>query len=145
MNERERIGKKIAEFRREKGYSTRELADKCGVHFSNIGKIERGVYNVSIDILSKIASALGREITFVDRSPLRQFIFDNQDRGDILGELCHDLLRDDSFLKLTEESEQRKKIVNIGAWHSEIQDAVVQLFREYNDEVIYYDEIWESI
>ena len=64
MNNRERIGRRIAEMRAESGLSTRQLADMCGVNFSNIGKIERGAYNVSIDILSKVAIALGYEIDF---------------------------------------------------------------------------------
>lgn len=64
MNNRERIGRRIAEMRAESGLSTRQLADMCGVNFSNIGKIERGAYNVSIDILSKVSIALGYEIDF---------------------------------------------------------------------------------
>lgn len=64
MNNRERIGRRIAEIRAESGLSTRQLADMCGVNFSNIGKIERGAYNVSIDILSKVSIALGYEIDF---------------------------------------------------------------------------------
>lgn len=141
MNDRERIGKQIAKLRSESGLSTRQLADKCGVNFSNIGKIERGAYNVSIDILSKVASVLGYEISFDKRSPLRQFVFDNQERDDIVGDLCQDLLSDEEFLELTEESEQREKIINVGIWHSHIQDAVVQLFREYNGDIIDYDEM----
>lgn len=68
MSERERIGKRIAELRNEKGYSVRELAEICGVHFSNIGKIEAGKYNVSIDILSKVANALNCEIDIKEKA-----------------------------------------------------------------------------
>ena len=46
--------------------SIRELADKCGVNFSNIGKIERGEYNVSIEILSKVCDALNAHIEIVE-------------------------------------------------------------------------------
>ena len=139
MNERERIGKRIAQLRAEKGYSTRELAERCGIHFSNIGKIERGAYNVSIDILSKITDALCCEINLSERTPLKQFICENQDRDDIVGDLCSDLLRDKEFLELTEESRQRQKIINVGARHPHIQDAVMQLFIEYGGEVIDYE------
>lgn len=62
MNERERIGRLIADRRNEAGLSVRALAEMCGVHFSNIGKIEAGKYNVSIDILSKVVNALNCEI-----------------------------------------------------------------------------------
>lgn len=63
MEHRERIGKRIAEIRKEKGYTVRRLAELSGVNYSNIGKIENGRYNVSIDILSKICTALGAEIS----------------------------------------------------------------------------------
>ena len=45
------IGEQIAALREKKGYSVRSLAEKCGVNYTNICKIERGAYNVSIDIL----------------------------------------------------------------------------------------------
>ena len=140
MTERELIGKRIARIRNDKGYSTRELSDMCGIHFSNIGKIERGAYNVSIDILSRVASAMGVELTFIERSPLRQFVFDNQERDDIVGDLCRDLLRDKDYLDLIDESEQKYMIVNIGNWHSHTQEAIIQLFREYNGEEIIFEE-----
>lgn len=66
MNNRERIGRKVAELRAKCGYSTRQLAEICGVNFANISKIERGSYNVSIDILSKVADALGSEIDLIE-------------------------------------------------------------------------------
>ena len=59
MNNREYIGKRIAEIRQAKGLSIRQLADDSGVNFANIYKIENGKYNVSIDILGKICGALG--------------------------------------------------------------------------------------
>lgn len=138
MNERERIGKRIAQLQAEKGYSIRELAERCGIHFSNIGKIERGAYNVSIDILSKITDALCCEKNLSERTPLKQFICENQDRDDIVGDLCSDLLRDKEFLELTEESRQKQKIINVGAKHPQIQDAVTLMFIEYSGETIGY-------
>lgn len=140
MTERERIGRLVSERRNQTELSIRELANKCGVNYSNIGKIERGAYNVSIDILSRVANAMGCEIAFVDRSPLRQFVFDNQYRDDLIGDLCSDLLRDEEFLELTEESEQKERIISLGFWHLHIQGAIIQLFREYNGEEIDFDE-----
>ena len=58
MNNREYIGKRIAEIRQAKNLSIRQLAEDCGVNFANIYKIENGKYNVSIDILGKICDAL---------------------------------------------------------------------------------------
>ena len=83
---------------------------------------------------------MGCEIAFVDRSPLRQFVFDNQYRDDLIGDLCSDLLRDEEFLELTEESEQKERIISLGFWHLHIQGAIIQLFREYNGEEIDFDE-----
>lgn len=62
MSNREYIGKRIAEIRKAKGMSIRQLADASGVNFANIYKIENGKYNVSIDILNKICLALRVEL-----------------------------------------------------------------------------------
>ena len=62
MLHRERIGQRIAQLRKEKGLSLRQLSEQCGVTFQNINKIESGRYNVGIDILGRIADALGVEI-----------------------------------------------------------------------------------
>ena len=62
MNNREYIGKRIAEIRHAKGLSIRQLAEACGVSAQNITKIEHGRYNVSIDILGKICDALEVEL-----------------------------------------------------------------------------------
>lgn len=66
MNNREYIGKRIAEIRQAKGLSIRQLAEASGVNFANIYKIENGKYNVSIDILGKICEALGCRIDVVE-------------------------------------------------------------------------------
>ena len=66
MNNREYIGKRIAEIRQAKGLSIRQLAEASGVNFANIYKIENGKYNVSIDILGKICEALGCRIDIVE-------------------------------------------------------------------------------
>lgn len=66
MNNREYIGKRIAEIRQAKGLSIRQLAEACGVNFANIYKIENGKYNVSIDILGKICEALGCRIDLIE-------------------------------------------------------------------------------
>lgn len=62
MTYRENIGQQITALRFKLGLSVRQLAGRCGVNYVNISKIENGKYNVSIDILSKICSAMGCEI-----------------------------------------------------------------------------------
>lgn len=59
MNERERIGKRVVELRKEKGFTQEDLAEAAGIDRTNIAKIEGGKYNVSIDILSKVADVFG--------------------------------------------------------------------------------------
>ena len=59
------IGIKLAKARAHRGLSTRELAEITGISNSNISKIERGEYNVSIDILCKLCRALGVNIELI--------------------------------------------------------------------------------
>ena len=66
-NNREYIGRRVAEIRQAKGLSIRQLADLCGVSAQNITKIEHGRYNVSVDILGKICDALGCRIEIVKK------------------------------------------------------------------------------
>ena len=67
MNNREYIGKRVAEIRQAKGLSIRQLAELCGVTAQNITKIEHGKYNVSIDILGKICDALDCRIDLMGK------------------------------------------------------------------------------
>lgn len=62
MAERERIGKRIAELRKAKGLTQAQLAEKTGFSQSNIGRIETGRYSVGLDVLAKIAEALGAKV-----------------------------------------------------------------------------------
>ncbi|MFM9277991.1 helix-turn-helix domain-containing protein [Paenibacillus jiagnxiensis] len=54
-----RIGRKIRQYRKWKGLTQEQLAELVGINFTQIGKIERGEYNVKIQTLEKIANALG--------------------------------------------------------------------------------------
>ena len=66
MNDRERIGKRIAEIRKQKGISQAQLSELTGITPGNIARIELGKYSTGIDILSKIAKALNYRIDFVE-------------------------------------------------------------------------------
>lgn len=46
--------------RQELGFSQEELADRCGLHRTYVGAIERGERNVSIDNIDRISAALGK-------------------------------------------------------------------------------------
>lgn len=62
MNNRTTIGLQIAESRKKRGLTQDQLAKLAGIDRANIGKIETGKYNVSIDILSRVCNAMGCEI-----------------------------------------------------------------------------------
>ena len=84
MNDREYIGKRIAEVRQAKGLSIRQLAEACGVNFANIYKIENGKYNVSVDILGKICEALNCRIDLVDMKTEVRVKNELPNKGDII-------------------------------------------------------------
>ena len=62
MNERERIGARIAELRKSLGMTQEELAGKCGLQRTTVSKIERGRFSVSVDMLSRICEVLGSRL-----------------------------------------------------------------------------------
>lgn len=66
MNERERIGKRIAELRHDAGISQEKLAELSGVGSSHIARIEMGRYSVGIDTLAKIAQVFKMQLDFID-------------------------------------------------------------------------------
>lgn len=65
--ERKRIGERIKELRKKKGLDAKELASRIGIDASNLSRIEQGHYSVGLDILSKIASALGAKVDIVEK------------------------------------------------------------------------------
>ena len=57
-----RVGEQLASLRKAAGLTQRELAEKCGVNYASIAKIESGTYNCSIVVLEKIAKCLNSSI-----------------------------------------------------------------------------------
>ena len=52
------FGNTIREARRSRGFSQEKLAEKAELHPTYIGEVERGVKNISVDALVRIAGAL---------------------------------------------------------------------------------------
>lgn len=64
--ERIRIGERIRELRKEKNIEAKLLAQSANIDAANLSRIEQGRYSVGLDILSKIAIALGTKIELVE-------------------------------------------------------------------------------
>lgn len=64
--ERERIGERIRELRKVRKIEAKVLAQIANIDAANLSRIEQGRYSVGLDILSKIAFALGAKIELVD-------------------------------------------------------------------------------
>lgn len=64
-NERQRIGAIIQSIRVEKKLTQQQLAKKVDMIQTTISKIESGKFSASIDILSKICTALDCKIDIV--------------------------------------------------------------------------------
>lgn len=56
------IGKRIAELRKERGMSQTQLAEAIGMAQPNLANIEAGRFSTTIDVLERIADALGAKI-----------------------------------------------------------------------------------
>ena len=76
MQERERIGQRFADVRKEtewmdangikrKGMTQTELAERCGLLQSNIARVERGYFSAGFDTMEAMAEGLGKKIDIV--------------------------------------------------------------------------------
>lgn len=52
------IGQRIRSYRLQNGLNQEELAEKCGLHPTYIGQVERGEKNATLESVSKIANGL---------------------------------------------------------------------------------------
>lgn len=50
-----KLGKKIAELRKKRGFSQEGFAHECGFNRSCMGAVERGEKNIALAMMSKIA------------------------------------------------------------------------------------------
>ncbi|WP_165157895.1 helix-turn-helix domain-containing protein [Parabacteroides sp. ZJ-118] len=65
MTSRERIGTRIANIRKEKGYTVRRLAEIANIRPATISNVENGKFSVGIDILARICDALEVKIEII--------------------------------------------------------------------------------
>ena len=61
MNLRRTVARNLIRLRREKGLSQEELADRADINRNYVGMIERCENAATVDMLEKLAQALGEE------------------------------------------------------------------------------------
>lgn len=59
MDIKEKFGQRVKTLRKEKGMSQEELAEKSGLNRPYISAIEQGKRNVSLEVMEKLAEAMG--------------------------------------------------------------------------------------
>ena len=52
------LGERVRQRRQELGLSQEALADRCGIHWTFLGQVERGQRNISLHNLLKVAGGL---------------------------------------------------------------------------------------
>jgi transcriptional regulator with XRE-family HTH domain len=62
MDIKEKFGQRVKTLRKEKGMSQEELAEKSGLNRPYISAIEQGKRNVSLEVMEKLAVAMGLEM-----------------------------------------------------------------------------------
>lgn len=59
VSSNKRVAEAVRRLRRAKRLSQEKFADKCGLHRTYIGSIERAEGNITLDTLDRVAAALG--------------------------------------------------------------------------------------
>lgn len=62
MNIKQKLWIRIRELRKDKWFSQENLSSKCWLHRTYISDIERGIKNVSVENIEKIAIAFWIEV-----------------------------------------------------------------------------------
>jgi len=63
-----RLGRRIAELRRKRGFSQEGFAHECGFHRSYMGAVERGEKNITLAMVDRIAKTLKMSLSELFKS-----------------------------------------------------------------------------
>ena len=73
----ELVGRKIRQLRRQRKLTQVELAEKIGIHQSDLSRMEQGEYKVGLDTLLKILGTFNLSIgEFFDENAATETVFD---------------------------------------------------------------------
>lgn len=64
------LSENVRGLRRARGWSQEDLAQRCGLHRTYVGAVERAERNITLESLSKLATALGAEPGALISSPM---------------------------------------------------------------------------
>ena len=74
----ELVGRKIRQLRRQRKLTQVELAERIGIHQSDLSRMEQGEYKVGLDTLLKILQTFNMSIgEFFEERPRENAIIDN--------------------------------------------------------------------
>lgn len=59
---RRKLGRRITMLRERKGWTQQELADRADMHQTYLCGVENGRRNSTVDVLDRLAEALGKEV-----------------------------------------------------------------------------------
>jgi transcriptional regulator with XRE-family HTH domain len=62
LSHRRIVGQNIRTLRKQAGLTQEELAEKADLSYKYVGEVERGVVNISLDSLMRIAKALKMKV-----------------------------------------------------------------------------------
>ena len=65
--QRRRFGEYVRQVREHQGWSIEQVATMAGLKTETIEKIEAGAFNVTLDVLSRMAEVMGTEVTIKNK------------------------------------------------------------------------------
>lgn len=68
MGNRKKIGEHFREVREAQGWTTEQVALMADIKAATVEKIEAGVFNVPMDVLSRVADVLGYQLMIMPRN-----------------------------------------------------------------------------
>jgi transcriptional regulator with XRE-family HTH domain len=63
------VGRRIAESRRERGWTQEELAERLGIQANNLQRVELGMQNLTVRSLVRLANGLGVSLATLFEAP----------------------------------------------------------------------------